>query len=197
MPGLRPLQDNFKLILSDQIIIEQTRQWVKAVVIGCHFCPFAAPVVSMDSIQYIIISKGVNRQYLDNLLKACKQLDNDASIETTLLIFSETLQSFPEYLNFVKRAEAYLQKKGYEGKYQLATFHPGYLFTGAGEDDAANYTNRSIYPMLHILREQSLSKALLNFPQPENIPERNMAFARKKGLDYMIALREACMITTE
>jgi uncharacterized protein len=194
---LRPAQANFKLIIPDHIIIEQTRKWVKAVVIGCHFCPFAAPVVSADSIQYTIIHKGVNRQYLDALQRAFRQLDNDASVETTLLIFPEALQSFTEYLNFVKRAEAFLQKKGYEGKYQLATFHPDYVFTGAEENDAANYTNRSIYPMLHILREKSLSKVLQHFPQPESIPERNMTFARKKGLNYMIALRESCMTTEE
>jgi hypothetical protein len=129
---------------------------------------------------------------LDALHKACKQLDAIAAIETTLLIFPEALRSFTEYLNFVKRAEEYLNKKGYEGKYQLASFHPDYFFAGADENDAANYTNRSIYPMLHILREKGISKAIANFPEPENIPERNMAYARKKGLEYMKALRESC-----
>lgn len=153
--------------------------------------------MSEDTIQYIVVPSGSNRQYTDALQKACKQLDNDVLVETTLLIFPYSFKSFTEYLNFVKRAEAYLSKKGYDGKYQLATFHPDYSFVGAAKDDAANYTNRSIYPMLHILREKGISVALAKFPQPESIPERNIVFARKKGLDYMIALRESCMIPEE
>ena len=120
-------------------------------------------------------------------------MDVHAEIETTLLIFPESLTHFAEYLNFVKRAEAFLKTKGYSGKYQLASFHPDYSFAGASADDAANYTNRSVYPMLHILREKGISKAIANFPEPDKVPERNMAFARKKGLDYMKALRNACL----
>lgn len=147
-----------------------------------------------ESIQYIIVRNGITRQHLDALSKAMKQLDAHPETETTLLIFPESLNRFADYLNFVKRAEAFLLSKGYEGKYQLASFHPDYVFANAAEDDAANYTNRSIYPMLHILREKGISKALAHFPQPENIPERNMAYARKKGLGYMKKLREDCML---
>lgn len=130
---------------------------------------------------------------MDALHKAFKELDINREMETSLLIFPDALLQFSEYLNFVKRAEAFLRMKGYEGTYQLASFHPDYFFAGAAEDDAANYTNRSIYPMLHILREKGLSKAIANFPEPEKIPERNMAFARRKGLEYMKALRESCI----
>jgi hypothetical protein len=163
------------------------------VVIGCHFCPFAAPVLSADSIRYVIVPNGAARQHLDALHKALKQLDAHPETETTLLVFPDALLQFAAYLNFVKRAEAFLGSKGYEGKYQLASFHPDYFFAGADEDDAANYTNRSIYPMLHILREKSISKAIAHFPEPDKIPERNMAFARKKGLEYMKELRESCI----
>jgi uncharacterized protein len=75
----------------------------------------------------------------------------------------------------------------------VASFHPDYCFEGSDENDAANYTNRSIYPMLHLLREESLERALETFPNPENIPNRNINFARKKGLAYMKLLREQCM----
>lgn len=119
-------------------------------------------------------------------------MDVHTETETTLLIFPESLRNFQEYLNFLKRAEAFLVSKGYEGRYQLASFHPDYVFANASADDAANYTNRSPYPMLHVLREKGISKALVNFPQPGNIPERNMAYARKKGLEYMKQLREDC-----
>jgi len=178
--------------LQNQIIISQTQKWLKAVVIGCHFCPFAAAVFQAESIFYEIIGKGTPRQYLDILLKNVRHLDAHPETETTLLIFPESLKNFQEYLNFLKRAESFLVSRGYEGKYQLASFHPDYVFANAAGDDAANYTNRSIYPMLHILREKSLSRVLDNFPHPENIPERNMAYARKKGLEYMKQLRESC-----
>lgn len=146
-----------------------------------------------ESIRYVIVRDGITRQYLDALSKALKQLDAHPQTETTLLIFPESLKRFADYLNLLKRAEAFLSSKGYEGKYQLASFHPDYIFADAAADDPANYTNRSIYPMLHILREKGISKALANFPQPENIPERNMAYARKKGLEYMKKQREDCM----
>jgi hypothetical protein len=86
-----------------------------------------------------------------------------------------------------------LIKNGYEGVYQVASFHPLYLFAGSDEKDAANYTNRSVYPMLHLLRESSIDKALESYIDPENIPVRNIEFARKKGLVYMKMLRDTCM----
>jgi hypothetical protein len=84
-----------------------------------------------------------------------------------------------------------LKRNGYEGVYQVASFHPLYLFVNSDENDPANYTNRSIYPMLHLLREESIDKALENYKEPESIPIRNVNFARDKGLTYMKLLRDA------
>ena len=84
-----------------------------------------------------------------------------------------------------------MQKSGYEGVYQLASFHPLYRFAGSKADDAANYTNRSVYPMLHLLREASIEKALQHYADPEQIPENNIRFARGKGVLYMKALWDA------
>ena len=86
-----------------------------------------------------------------------------------------------------------LEAAGYEGIYQLATFHPEYTFAGSSSDDPANYTNRSVYPMLHILREAAITKALEYFPDPDGIPQRNIDYARNKGLQYMQWLRASCM----
>lgn len=160
--------------------------------IGCRFCPFAAPVFQDDAIQYEVITDGATRKFLDTLLRSLRHLDTHPETETSLLIFPESLRHFQEYLNFLKRAEALLAAKGYEGKYQLASFHPDYVFANAAQDDAANYTNRSPYPMLHLLREKGIAKALVHFPAPEQIPEKNMAYARKMGLEYMRQLRESC-----
>lgn len=92
-----------------------------------------------------------------------------------------------------KKAERLISKENYDGIFQIASFHPDYCFEGSDENDPANYTNRSIYPMLHILREESLTKALNLYPNPEDIPAHNIAFARQKGLKYMQLLRAACL----
>lgn len=119
-------------------------------------------------------------------------MDNNDNIETSLLIFPESLKDFDDYLDFLEIANALMHKQGYEGIYQLASFHPHYYFEGADENDAANYTNRSPYPMLHILREASLERALLNYPDPENIPGRNIKLTRELGLDVMQKLLADC-----
>jgi uncharacterized protein len=93
----------------------------------------------------------------------------------------------------VELAEDLNAEEDYEGIYQIASFHPEYCFAGAETEDAANYTNRSVYPMLHILREDSITKALEFFQDAAGIPDRNIAFAHEKGVKYMAALRAACM----
>ena len=116
-------------------------------------------------------------------------------METTLLIIPASFKSFDAYLELVSHAQMLLEKWGYEGVYQLASFHPQYLFEGTQDDDPANYTNRSVYPMLHILREASLTVAIDSHPDPQSIPVRNISYARKRGLAAMQLLRAACFLT--
>jgi hypothetical protein len=120
-----------------------------------------------------------------------ERLDNDPAIETSFLIFPNAFQQFDDYLDLVSLAEKLLKRKSYEGVYQVASFHPLYLFANSDESDPANYTNRSIYPMLQLLREESIDKALANYKDPEGIPARNINFAKEKGLVYMKMLRDA------
>jgi hypothetical protein len=127
----------------------------------------------------------------------CQRLDEDESIETSLLIFPDAFTDFDAYLNMVEMAEALLDDQDYEGVYQVASFHPEYRFADAPEDDPANFTNRSVYPMLHLLREDSLEKAIDAHPDAEAIPERNILFAREKGLAYMKLLRDSCLSARE
>lgn len=127
------------------------------------------------------------------LAEEFEYINADLHIETTFLIFPGAYGNFMSYLDLVDKAEALLEKENYESVYQLASFHPGYCFAGSDENDAANYTNRSPYPMLQILREDSVTKALAFFPAAENIPVTNIDFARKKGLQYMQLLRVCCM----
>ena len=173
--------------------ISQTKKWITDVVIGCNFCPFAAREVKQDRVHYEITGTNELAVALELLIGECRRLDENANVETTLLIFSQGFASFDAYLDLVSLAEQTLKHHRYEGVYQVASFHPLYCFDGEEEDDAANYTNRSPYPMLHLLREESIEKALEKYPDPDSIPGRNIEFARKKGEAYMRALRDACL----
>lgn len=179
--------------LAHDIVITQTTNWIKSVVIDCNFCPFAAKALLQKSIHYAVHSPAGIESSLTSLKEELQRLDANGLIETSFIIFPDSFSTFSSYLNLVKKAERLLAKEGYEGIYQIASFHPDYCFADADEDDAANYTNRSIYPMLHILREDSLEKALSLYKHPEKIPENNIEFARKKGVQYMQVLRTACM----
>lgn len=127
------------------------------------------------------------------VLEELHHLDQMEDIETTLIIFPEHFQDFEDYLYLVEMAEDLSVEEDYEGVYQIASFHPDYCFEGATDNDPANYTNRSPYPMLHLLRESSLTKVLDHYINPEQIPERNITFAQEKGLQYMQLLRAACL----
>jgi hypothetical protein len=189
-----PVNLSKRVMQTDSDIIKQTATWIKEVVVGCNFCPFAAKELKLGSIHYEVIRSGDITTCLQALAREFQRLDEDTSIETTLLIFPDDFSDFYRYLELADLAEKFLADQGKEGVYQLASFHPQYLFAGSTAIDAANYTNRSLYPMLHLLREASLTTALAQFPHPEKIPRNNIAYARKKGLEYMQMLRESCKV---
>lgn len=173
-------------------IIEQTRCWIKKVIIGLNFCPFAKRVFDKYAIRYVVIEADDRDTCLQLLIDECIQLDRDETIETTLLMFQNAFADFYSYLHFVELANALLAKQGYEGIYQLASFHPDYCFEGEDKADPANFTNRSPYPMLHLIREASIERALQHYPDPESIPEHNIELARSKGLATMRQLLDSC-----
>ena len=125
---------------------------------------------------------------MEAIFTECQRLDQDLNIETTLIIFPIYFKQFDDYLDFLGIAESLLIEQGYEGIYQLASFHPDYCFSGEAHEDPANYTNRSPYPMLHLIREESLERALKSHPNPEKIPERNITLTRKLGLEKLQAI---------
>ena len=177
----------------DQQIITCTRAWVEQVIVGLNFCPFAAPVVKQGTIRYSVIHEQDVAAALEAVINECRVLDADDEIETALLIFPESFKLFEQYLGFYELADDLLIEQGYEGTYQLASFHPQYCFADSDENDAANYTNRSPYPMLHLIREASIEKALAHYPDPEGVPERNIERCRNEGLDKMKQRLAACI----
>ena len=183
--------------MEDNSIIEHTKNWLRDVVIGCNFCPFAGREFKRETIRYTVVQDSGREKILQTLALELERLNDYPGIETTLIIIPENFEDFHSYLDLVSLSEMLIEREGYEGIYQVASFHPNYLFAGSSENDASNYTNRSPYPMLHLLREESISKALESYSHPEAIPERNIEFANHKGLQYMQALRQACLRALE
>jgi hypothetical protein len=171
---------------------KQTELWLKTVIIPYNICPFAQAVAEKQAIFYQVDTSENSAENLASLIVEAERLDSDDSIETTLLIYSHHFAEFDDFLDYVELANQLLIMQGYEGVYQLASFHPHYCFADADENDAANYTNRSPYPMLHLIRESSIEKALLAFSHPERIPQRNIELTQKLGLAKMQALLAAC-----
>ncbi len=176
----------------DQQLIATTRTWLQTFIIGYGICPFAKRELDRGSIHFSIDHDTEIESCLLNLMLECDRLNIDSSIETTLLIYSNAFTAFDDYLDFLELAERLLIEQDYEGVYQLASFHPDYRFEGAEQDDPANYTNRSPYPMLHLLRETSIERAVAGYPHIENIPQRNIDLTRELGLAKMQALLAAC-----
>ncbi len=185
---------------AEQLIIAQTKKWITDVVVGCNFCPFAAREVKRDSISYEVLENADMESTLQAVANSFNFLDENPDTETALLILPGRFENFEDYLQLVELAESLLEREEYEGIYQIASFHPTYLFAGSNENDPANYTNRSPYPMLHFLREESVSQAVDSHPDIDQVPEQNIAYTEEKGLSYMQQLLSNSMLpphTTE
>ena len=181
------------MLTNSAVIISQTKRWITDVVVGCNFCPFASREVKPDSIYYEVLCAATLETVLPAVAITLQKLDDDSGIETALLILPESFDSFTTYLEMVDLAESLLEQEGYEGIYQLASFHPNYLFAGTTDDDPSNYTNRSPYAMLHFLREESVSNAVDNYPGIDDVPDNNIKFTQDKGIIYMKQLLASCM----
>lgn len=179
-------------ILADPDIQAATQAWLKSVIVEYGICPFAKRELDRGSIHFSVNRDTTIEHCLLRLIDECERLDTEPGIETTLVIYADAFAEFDDYLDFLEVAESLLSEQGYDGIYQLASFHPDYCFQGSAPDDAANYTNRSPYPMLHLLRESSLEQAIAAYPDPENIPQHNIELTRKLGLAKMQALLAAC-----
>jgi len=178
---------------SNEYISQHTQNWIRSFIIKLTICPFAKREVERGTLRIEISTTKKMDQALEKLMAEIQLLDNEPSIETTLLIFPSLSKDFFYYLDFVDRAEILLFEQGYEGIYQLASFHPDYCFADADFDDLSNYTNRSPYPMLHLLREVSVEKAIAYYGETEKIPENNIKSLRELGLDEIKSILVDCI----
>ena len=166
-------------------VIAQTRLWIERLVIGYQLCPFARAPFEADRIRYQVSFAPDQEILLERIVEELILLHRaDArDVETSLLIVPELLLDFKDYLEMLELGETALKELRLEGTIQIASFHPKYRFQGSEPYDPANYTNRSPFPMFHLIREDSVERAVKHYPDPEKIPERNVQIMRELGLD--------------
>ena len=165
--------------------IEATRLWLERAVIGLNLCPFAKAVHVRGQIRWVLSDVTTPEALLATLGEELLWLRDTRAddVDTTLLIHPQVLTDFLEYNDFLETADALVESLGLDGVLQVASFHPDYQFAGSAPDDVENFTNRSPYPTLHLLREDSVSRAVEAFPDPDVIVERNVETLRKLGAD--------------
>ncbi|AMF96567.1 DUF1415 domain-containing protein [Vibrio harveyi] len=176
-------------------ITEQVNQWLNDVVIGLNLCPFAAKPQRNKQIKIFVSEASQEEALLEDILLQLIELSNTEpeKLETTLVVVPNMLQDFWDYNFFIDWVEGLIKQQDWEGIFQVATFHPDYCFGGAEPEDDENLTNRSPYPVFHLIREESMEKVLKHYPDPESIPDTNIARVsalseeeRKKLFPYLL-----------
>ena len=174
--------------------LAETRAWVERVVIGLNLCPFAKAPQARGQVRYVASAARTSEALCADLVDELRALAAAPAerVETTLLIHPHVLADFDDYNDFLDVAEAAVAELGLEGVLQVASFHPDYRFAGSERDDIANATNRSPYPTLHLLREESIDRAVRAFPDAEAIFDVNIATMERLGADGWAALQRQC-----
>ncbi|WP_371379044.1 DUF1415 domain-containing protein [Thalassotalea aquiviva] len=172
----------------DGAVVAQTKLWLEQVIIKLNFCPFAKKEFVQNTIAYPVIRQHSMALALEQLQQQFVVLDNNPKIATSLVIFPEHFNDFYDFLDLVDMSQALLESLGYEGIYQIATFHPNYVFEGVPQHDASHFTNRSPYPTLHLIREDDMERAVKAHPDPEGIPDTNIKLSQELGAEYFQSL---------
>jgi hypothetical protein len=171
-------------------VIAATQNWLEKAVIGLNLCPFAKAVHIKNQIRYVVSDAATPEALLEVLMAELELLaeTNPAKVDTTLIIHPQALADFEDYNEFLDVADAALEDMQLDGILQVASFHPDYQFADTDRNDIENYTNRAPYPTLHLLREESVDRAVESFPEAEDIFEKNIETMRKLGHDGWDAL---------
>jgi hypothetical protein len=156
-------------------VLQDVVVWLNSVVIGLNLCPFSGKPTRENRVRFFVSEANTEEGVLADIFSEMELLDKTpaSELETTLVIIPNTLGDFFDYNQCLVWAQSQLKRRGWLGVYQLASFHPDYCFAGTEPQDIENLTNRSPYPIIHIIREASLEKALSFFEDVEGIPERN------------------------
>ncbi|MEI4515465.1 MULTISPECIES: DUF1415 domain-containing protein [Stenotrophomonas] len=165
--------------------IAETRRWLEQIVIGLNLCPFAKAVYVKNQVRFVLSDATTVEALVEELAEELVLLrDTPAEqIDTTLIVHPDVLTDFLDYNDFLDNADAAIEALDLQGILQVASFHPQYQFAGVAPDDVSNYTNRAPYPTLHLLREDSVERAVAAFPDPDVIVERNIETLDKLGIE--------------
>ena len=175
---------------SNAQILNEVNHWLDKVVIGLNLCPFASRPYEQKQIRFAISQCDKDTCLLEELQNELKFLaeTNAEKIETTLLIIPNMLHDFYDYNDFLDYVDGLIEDNEWQGIFQVATFHPNYQFGGTQPEDTENLTNRAPYPILHLLREANLEKAIEHYPNPELIPEHNIETVGNLTLEQKVSL---------
>ncbi|MFP5391426.1 MAG: DUF1415 domain-containing protein [Gammaproteobacteria bacterium] len=176
--------------MDDDAIIAATRRWVDRAVIGLNLCPFAKAVQARQQVRYVVSNATTVEELLETLMNELQHVsDTDPeTLDTTLLIHPFVLNDFLDYNEFLDVADAAVEDMHLDGELQVASFHPDYQFADTDVNDISNYTNRAPYPILQILREASIERAVEAFPDAAEIFEKNIATLEQLGHEGWDAL---------
>ena len=182
------------MTFSPERVIAETRAWVDRAVIGLNLCPFAKAAQVRNQVRYVVSDATDPEALCAQLVEELEFLAgaDPAQVETTLLIHPGTLADFLDFNAFLDVADAAVEDLGYAGVLQVASFHPRFQFEGTDADDVTNATNRSPYPTLHLLREESIDRAVAAFPEADRIYEANMRTLQTLGAKGWAALQAQC-----
>ena len=169
----------------DEQIVAATRNWLEKAVIGLNLCPFAKAVYVKEQVRYVVSNATTPEALLETLMDELQLLsDTDPEVtDTTLLIHPFVLTDFLDYNEFLDVADAAVEDMQLDGELQVASFHPDYQFADTDVNDISNFTNRAPYPILHLLREDSIERAVEAFPEASEIFDKNIATLEKLGHD--------------
>ena len=169
--------------LSDEAVLAAMREWLEKAVIGLNLCPFAKAVHAKRQIRYVVSQAEDEEALLEDLLHELQLLAaaDPGDIDTTLLVHPRVLGDFLDYNDFLDIADAAVEELGLDGVLQVASFHPHYQFADSEPGDMANFSNRAPYPTLHLLREESVDRAVAAFPEADRIYEANIRTLRELG----------------
>jgi uncharacterized protein len=178
---LKPMHD---------LVITQTRHWLERVVIGLNLCPFAKAPLAKDLVRFVVSDATSPDELLQDLANELEYLAERTpkTLETTLLIHPQVLTEFDDYNQFLDIADMAIEQLGHEGVIQVASFHPNYQFAETEPDAPENFSNRSPYPMLHLLREESVELATESGQSAEQIVQRNVTLLKGMGVEALLKL---------
>jgi hypothetical protein len=174
---------NANLNADDEEIVAATRRWLERAVIGLNLCPFAKSVYVKEQVRYVVSPARTPEELLETLMDELQDLaDADPEkVDTTLIIHPFVLDDFLDFNEFLDVADAAVEDMSLDGQLQVASFHPDYQFADTDRNDISNYTNRAPYPILQLLREESIDRAVEAFPEAETIFEKNIETMEKLG----------------